>query len=79
MDNIAAEAFASNTALKMLLKHIDVRQEGVRQLRDSGVVKVIHVDTTSNLADIMTKILPVAVFTRLRDSMMIECPRKSVN
>jgi len=79
VDNTAAEAFASNTALKTSLKHIDTRQEWVRQLRDSGVVKVIHVDTESNLADIMTKILPVAVFTRLRDRMMIECPRKNAN
>jgi hypothetical protein len=37
MDNTAAQAFANNTALKTKLKHIDVRQEWVRMLRNKDI------------------------------------------
>ena len=70
MDNKAAEAFTNNTTLKTKLKHIDVRQEWVRTLRNKNIIKPIHVDTKDSLADLFTKILPKNDFIRMRNKMM---------
>jgi hypothetical protein len=34
--------------------HVDARQEWDQVLRDSGLVKTVHVDTSKNLSDILT-------------------------
>ena len=52
------------------MKHIDVRQEWVRALRDADVCKLVKVDTKLNHADLLTKILDPDTFERLRDRMM---------
>ena len=70
MDNSTAEVFTNDTAYKSKLKHIDVRQEWVKTLRDKNILCPVHVDTNNNLADLFTKILPKGDFQRLRDSMM---------
>ena len=70
MDNSTAEVFTNDTAYKSKLKHIDVRQEWVKTLRDKSILCPVHVDTNDNLADLFTKILPKVDFQRLRDSMM---------
>ena len=70
MDNAAAECFANNSCFKSKLRHIDCRQEWVKILRDREICTPVHVDTKDNLADILTKILPVGTFERLRDQLM---------
>ena len=70
MDNAAAECFANNSCFKSKLRHIDCRQEWVKILRDREICTPVHVDTKDNLADILTKILPVGIFERLRDRLM---------
>jgi hypothetical protein len=70
MDNAAAECFANNTCFKSKLKHIDCRQQWVKILRDHEICTPAHVDSRDNLADILTKILPVGTFERLRDQLM---------
>ena len=74
MDNAAAKCFADNTCFKSKLKHIDCRQQWVKTLRNKDILRAIHVPTEWNLADIFTKILSVAVFTKLRDQMMHKLP-----
>ena len=74
VDNTAAEAFANNTAYKTTLKHIDVRQEWIQTLRNANILRVQHVPSADNLADLMTKILPTVTFVRLRDQMMMNVP-----
>lgn len=74
MDNTAAEAFTNNTVVRTKLKHIDVRQNWVRCLRDHNLLLPIHVPSTDNLADFFTKILLGPTFKRLRDRMMVELP-----
>ena len=49
---------------------MDARQEWVQALRDSKLVKVVHVDTTENLSDLFTKALDLATFTRFRKQLM---------
>ena len=74
MDNTAAEAFTNNTVIRTKLKHIDVRQDWVRCLRDCNLLVPVHVPSAANLADFFTKILPAPTFIRLRDSMMKGLP-----
>ena len=49
---------------------MDARQEWVQVLRDSQLVKAVHVDTTENLSDLFTKALDLATFTRFRKQLM---------
>ena len=70
VDNKAAIAFSDNTAFKTKLKHIDVRQEWVQTLRNKSIIETKHIKSEENLADIFTKILDEATFTRLRDRIM---------
>jgi hypothetical protein len=74
MDNTAAEAFTNNTVIRTKLKHIDVRQDWVRCLRDHNLLIPLHVPSADNLADFFTKILTAPTFKRLRDRMMVELP-----
>ena len=74
MDNAAAEIFTNATAFRTKLKHIDVRQQWVRVLRDKSIIIPKHVPSLDNLADLFTKILGCDDFIRLRDQMMIPLP-----
>ena len=74
MDNNAAQSFAQARATKTKLKHNDVRQDWVHVLRDSKIYKLVHVDTSLNLADIFIKILTAHTFTALRDRMLHGVP-----
>ena len=74
MDNSTAEAFANNSTVRSKLKHIDVRQEWVKTLRDKNLIKPVHVNTKVNIADILTKILTALDFIRLRDMIMHKLP-----
>ena len=62
--------------MKTKLKHIDVRQEWVKTLRDSEIFKPTHVPTKLNLADMFTKVLPADTFCKLRNRMMHRVPNR---
>lgn len=70
VDNKAAIAFSDNSAFKTKLKHIDVRQEWVKTLRNKNIIQTTHVPSKDNLADLFTKILDADTFESLRDRMM---------
>ena len=74
IDNKATVAFSKRTAMKTKLKHIDVRQEWVKSLRDANIFKHTHVPTKLNLADLFTKILSSIVFCGLRDRLLHRVP-----
>ena len=76
VDNQAAIAFSrqADTGGRSRLRHIDLRQEWVHLLRESGLVTCVHVSTVNNLADCLTKALDHATFKRLRDQLMYWCP-----
>ena len=69
-DAAVAITFMDNSASKSRLKHIDVRQQWVKQLRDTNLVVGVKVPTKDNLADIGTKILGPQIFIPLRDQML---------
>jgi hypothetical protein len=76
VDNQAAIAFSrkSDTGGRSKLRHIDLRQNWVNLLRESGLVACVHVSTVSNLSDLLTKALDTSTFRRLRDQLMYWCP-----
>ena len=75
VDNETARIFANASAQRSKLKHIDCRQEWVKTLRDKSIVKVEHIPTKDNLADLFTKILSVGDFVRLRDQLLHPTPK----
>jgi hypothetical protein len=72
IDNAAAQSFASQTSYagKSRLRHIDARQEWLQALRDSNLVKTVHVDTSENIYDMFTKALPLVTFLGFRKQLM---------
>ncbi len=59
-----------NHSGKSRLGHTDRRQQWPEVLRDSGLITCIHVDTESNIADILTKIPDKQACERLRDMVL---------
>jgi hypothetical protein len=53
VDNAACQAFASSRRFygRSRLRHVDARQHWVQCLRDSELVRTVHVPTGENLAD----------------------------
>jgi hypothetical protein len=72
VDNAACEAYANQTRYsgRSRLRHIDARQQWVRCLRDSRLVRTTHVPSPENLSDWLTKPLKLAVFLPMRARMM---------
>jgi hypothetical protein len=72
VDNAAAIAFSGGNTRRSKLRHIDVRQQWVAQLRDAEVCKPVKVDTKANLADLLTKMLTGDEHARLRELYTFE-------
>ena len=52
------------------MKHIDLRNAWIQQLRDKNVVDVIKVPGTANGADFFTKLLPRVAFSQCENQLM---------
>ena len=72
IDAGAALGFINNTATIGRMKHIDLRKEWVRTLRDRSEIDFIKVDGEDNPADFFTKILTGPKFKQSQDRMMKE-------
>jgi hypothetical protein len=68
-DNINAVYMSSNLVQHKWIKHIEIDLHFVRDRVALGDVRVLHVPTTSQYADIFTKGLPSSVFTEFRSSL----------
>ena len=64
-DSQGAKAFAENPISKSRLKHIDIKYFFVRQGIQDKVFKLSFVRSHQNLADLMTKALPLPAFSFL--------------
>ena len=72
VDNAAAIAFSGGNTRRSKLRHIDVRQQWVTQLRNAEVCKLVKVDTKANLADPFTKMFTGDEHAWLRELCMFE-------
>jgi hypothetical protein len=70
-DNISTVYMSSNPVQHQLTKHIEIDLHFVRDQVALGHVKVLHVPTSSQYADIFTKGLPSAIFTKFRSSLNV--------
>jgi hypothetical protein len=68
-DNIGATYLCANPVFHSRMKHIALDYHFVRQLVQSGQIKVSHISTNDQLADILTKPLSRTRFTQIRDKM----------
>jgi hypothetical protein len=71
IDNDSAAHIAHMVALTRRTKHIEVRYHYIRDQIQKGVVVTQRVDSTMNIADLLTKALPAPQFKLLRDMFLL--------
>jgi hypothetical protein len=70
-DNVSAVYLSSNPVQHQRTKHVEIDLHFVRDKVALGVVRVLHVPTSSQYADIFTKGLPSLVFIEFRSSLNV--------
>lgn len=73
-DNISAVYLSSNPVQHQRTKHIEIDIHFVREKVQIGQVRVIHVPSSLQYADIFTKGLPSLIFTNFRSSLGVSEP-----
>jgi hypothetical protein len=70
-DNVSAMYLSSNPVQHQRTKHVEIDLHFVRDRVALGEVKVLHVPSSSQFADVFTKGLPSPVFSDFRSSLNI--------
>ncbi|WVZ98359.1 LOW QUALITY PROTEIN: hypothetical protein U9M48_043815 [Paspalum notatum var. saurae] len=70
-DNVSAVYLSTNPVQHQRTKHVEIDLHFVRDRVAIGDVRVLHVPTTSQFADIFTKGLSSAIFSEFRSSLNI--------
>ncbi|GJW97226.1 ribonuclease H-like domain-containing protein [Tanacetum coccineum] len=70
-DNVSAVYLSTNPVQHQRTKHIEIDIHFVREYVASGQVRVLHVPSRFQYADIFTKGLPTALFLEFRSSLKI--------
>jgi hypothetical protein len=70
-DNVSAVYLSTNPVQHQRTKHVEIDLHFVRDYVAAGAVRVLHVPTTSQFADIFTKGLPSSTFAEFRSSLNI--------
>jgi hypothetical protein len=71
-DNISVVYMSSNLVRHQRTKHIEIDLHFVRERVAIGDLRVLHVPTSSQYADIFTKGLPSSVFTEFKSSLNVQ-------
>lgn len=69
-DNQAAICFSTNDGTHQRSKHIDIRYHFIRDYVADGIVHLQYIRTTSQEADILTKVMGTSQFITLRNQIM---------
>ena len=72
-DNISVVYLSTNPVQHQRTKHVEIDLHFVRERVALGQVRVLHVPTTSQYADVFTKGLPTSVFQEFRSSLNVRC------
>ncbi|GJX63657.1 ribonuclease H-like domain-containing protein [Tanacetum coccineum] len=78
-DNVSVVYVSSNPLQRQCTKHIENDIYFVRDLVASGQVRVLHVPSRYQYADIFTKWLSSALFEEFRTSLSVRCPPAQTN
>ncbi|GJR40319.1 ribonuclease H-like domain-containing protein [Tanacetum coccineum] len=70
-DNVSAVYMSANPVQHQRTKHIEIDIHFVRDFVASGQVRVLHVPSRFQYADIFTKCLPTALFIEFRSSLNV--------
>jgi hypothetical protein len=70
-DNVSAVYLSANPVQHQRTKHVEIDLHFVHERVVCGAVRVLHVSTTSQFADVFTKELPSMVFAEFRSSLNI--------
>ena len=70
-DNVNAVYLSTNPVQHQRTKHVEIDLHFVRDRLAIGDVRVLHVPTTSQFADIFTKGLPSSTFSEFRSSLNV--------
>ncbi|GJT83476.1 ribonuclease H-like domain-containing protein [Tanacetum coccineum] len=73
-DNVSVFYLSCNPVQHQRTKHIEIDIHFIRDLVATGQVRVLHVPSRYQFADIFTKELPSALFKEFRSSLSIRCP-----
>ncbi|GJU36663.1 ribonuclease H-like domain-containing protein [Tanacetum coccineum] len=73
-DNVSAAYMSANPVQHQRTKHIEIDIHFVRDMVTAGQVRVLHVPSRFQYADIFTKGLPSALFEEFRSSLSIRPP-----
>ncbi|GJZ77105.1 ribonuclease H-like domain-containing protein [Tanacetum coccineum] len=73
-DNVSVVYLSCNPVQHQHTKHIEINIHFVRDLVAAGQVRVLHVPSRYQYANIFTKGLPSALFEEFRSSLSIRCP-----
>jgi hypothetical protein len=77
-DNIGATQLSSNPVFHSRMKHVAIDFHFIRQRVQSGNLRVSHVSSQDQLADVLTKSLSRSQFWLLKDKIgLINNPRPS--
>ena len=70
-DNVSAVYLSTNPVQHQQTKHVEIDLHFVRDRVAIGDVRVLHVPTTSQFADIFTKRLSSSIFLEFRSSLNV--------
>ncbi|WVZ84149.1 LOW QUALITY PROTEIN: hypothetical protein U9M48_031209 [Paspalum notatum var. saurae] len=76
-DNVSAVYMTANPVHHKRTKHIEIDIHFVREKVALGEIRVLHVPSSHQFADIMTKRLPTALFREFRSSLCVREPPAS--
>ena len=69
-DNEAAISFSKNHTAHDRSKHIDIRHHWLKQMVSDKYIRLQHISTTDQIADVLTKYTPTSPFQKFRDLML---------
>nr|GEW95243.1 ribonuclease H-like domain-containing protein [Tanacetum cinerariifolium] len=73
-DNVSAVYLSANPVQHQRTKHNEINIHFVRDMVQTGHIRVLHVPSRYHYADILTKGLPTALFEDFRSSLSVRLP-----